>query len=269
MDYSIKSKEAADEGKEIVKKVVNSINEIKLSNENVLQKTTEGNHKIREIVVVINEISEKTKVINDIVFQTKLLSFNASVEAARAGEHGKGFAVVAEEVGSLAIMSGNAAKEIFDMLSASIVKVQSIVSETQSEIESLMKSSTIKIDNGISIAGECNVALDKIATNIEVVNSLVTEVVNASKEQELGVQQIAVAMGEIEKSTNFNSATSRETLEYSYGLTAQSKELMKIVSDLESEIYGLSSATVAQAQSFVEDSGEDESHDESLDKMGA
>ncbi|MBC7465119.1 MAG: hypothetical protein H7256_03945 [Bdellovibrio sp.] len=50
----------------------------------------------------MEEIGNKTKVINDIVFQTKLLSFNASVEAARAGEHGKGFAVVAEEVGKLA-----------------------------------------------------------------------------------------------------------------------------------------------------------------------
>jgi methyl-accepting chemotaxis protein len=71
-----------------------------------------SNEQMSEIVKVIQEIETKTKVINDIVFQTKLLSFNASVEAARAGEQGKGFAVVAEEVGNLAQMSGNAAKEI-------------------------------------------------------------------------------------------------------------------------------------------------------------
>ncbi|MBP9681605.1 MAG: methyl-accepting chemotaxis protein [Bacteriovorax sp.] len=270
LDFSIKSKEAADEGKEIVKKVVASINEIKQSNQGVLQKTTEGNHKIREIVALINEISEKTKVINDIVFQTKLLSFNASVEAARAGEHGKGFAVVAEEVGNLAVMSGNAAKEIFDMLNGSIVRVQTIVSQTQAEIEGMMKSSTVKIENGISIAGECDVALDKISINVESVNALVSEVVSAAKEQEIGVQQIAVAMGEIEKSTNFNSATSRETLEYSYGLTTQSKELLNIVSELESEIYG--TKAIKHQDVVAEDSESDsieEDQDMDINKIGA
>ena len=74
-------------------------------------------------MVLISEIGNKTKVINDIVFQTKLLSFNASVEAARAGEHGKGFSVVAEEVGNLAHMSGNSAKEITQLLESSINRV--------------------------------------------------------------------------------------------------------------------------------------------------
>ena len=66
-------------------------------------RNNESNKEIQEIVKVIAEIGNKTKVINDIVFQTKLLSFNASVEAARAGENGKGFAVVAEEVGKLRV----------------------------------------------------------------------------------------------------------------------------------------------------------------------
>lgn len=248
LNYSIKSKEAADDGKEIMRKVVSSINDIKLSNENVLTKTTEGNHKIREIVHLINEISDKTKVINDIVFQTKLLSFNASVEAARAGEHGKGFAVVAEEVGNLAVMSGNAAKEIFDMLGESTVKVQTIVSETQSEIESLMKSSTEKIESGITIAGECDSALDRIAQNIEAMNALVKEVVAAAKEQEIGVKQITIAIGEIEKSTNFNSSTASETLEYSHGLTSQARQLVKIISELENEIHGTQESSGALAE---------------------
>ena len=60
----------------------------------------------------MEQIKDKVNIINDIVFQTKLLSFNASVEAARAGENGKGFAVVAEEVGNLASVSGKAANEI-------------------------------------------------------------------------------------------------------------------------------------------------------------
>src|SRR5690606_14658037 len=59
-----------------------------------------------------SSVEEKTNMINDIVFQTKLLSFNASVEAARAGHHGKGFSVVAEEIGRLAETSGTSASAI-------------------------------------------------------------------------------------------------------------------------------------------------------------
>ena len=85
-------------------------------------------HYWLEILGYIKSIEEKTKVINDIVFQTKLLSFNASVEAARAGEQGKGFAVVAEEVGNLATMSGTSAEEISKLLESSISHIESIPS---------------------------------------------------------------------------------------------------------------------------------------------
>ena len=70
-----------------------------------------SNSDLESMAKIIEAISEKTNVINEIVFNTKLLAFNASIEAARAGVHGKGFAVVAEEVGNLAQLSGEAAKD--------------------------------------------------------------------------------------------------------------------------------------------------------------
>ncbi|RYZ59281.1 MAG: hypothetical protein EOP07_04540, partial [Proteobacteria bacterium] len=91
---------SATRGQQVVQSMIASMGEINLANKEVVRQTDESNQRIAEIVQVINEIGNKTKVINEIVFQTKLLSFNASVEAARAGEHGKGFAVVAEEVGN-------------------------------------------------------------------------------------------------------------------------------------------------------------------------
>ena len=80
----------ANHGKVSVEKMIEAIEDINRSNNHIVEQINQSNGKITEIVKVISEIGSKTKVINDIVFQTKLLSFNASVEAARAGEHGKG-----------------------------------------------------------------------------------------------------------------------------------------------------------------------------------
>lgn len=117
IEISKKSQNSVENGRVVLGKMMDSINDIAKSNEDIVNEIDNSNKEIAKIVSVINEIGEKTKVINDIVFQTKLLSFNASVEAARAGEHGKGFAVVAEEVGNLAEMSGRSADEISSMLS--------------------------------------------------------------------------------------------------------------------------------------------------------
>jgi len=110
------SNDNAARGKETSQQLMKSVQEIEESNRIVMDAVQSGNNRVGEIVVLINEIATKTKVINEIVFQTKLLSFNASVEAARAGEQGKGFAVVAEEIGNLAEMSGKAAQDISSML---------------------------------------------------------------------------------------------------------------------------------------------------------
>ena len=98
-DQGMQSSEA---GRKAMTSMMEAIHEIDESNKDILKTVEDSNNNISEISNSIRQIGEKTKVINDIVFQTKLLSFNASVEAARAGEQGKGFAVVAEEVGNLA-----------------------------------------------------------------------------------------------------------------------------------------------------------------------
>lgn len=99
-----------------------------------LQNTSSS--QLKHVVETVHMISEKTGIINDIVFQTKLLSFNASVEAARAGEHGKGFAVVAEEIGGLATSSGSAA-----------IEVTKIVEESRSQLSCAVDSITNGLDN--------------------------------------------------------------------------------------------------------------------------
>jgi methyl-accepting chemotaxis protein len=238
VDVAKSSETNANDGKKIVSQVVSAMNQIKDSNEEILNQTTEGNRKINDIVKVINEISEKTQVINDIVFQTKLLSFNASVEAARAGEHGKGFAVVAEEVGNLAQMSGKAADEIGEILTESISTVENIVKESQSSIEKIMVKSKEKIDEGIEVSGKCDVALDSIVNDVKTVASMAQEISTATREQEQGVSQIAEAMNQLQETTHNSSQIADQTLNCSKQLNDESMYLRDVVGTLESEVIG-------------------------------
>lgn len=232
------SKDNAGRGKEVVQEMITAIHEINASNEAIQESIEESNKKISEIVDVITEIGNKTKVINDIVFQTKLLSFNASVEAARAGEHGKGFAVVAEEVGNLAAMSGNAAKEITTMLDDSILKVQNIVNETKCKVEVLIKDGKTKVEAGTKIAKECGTVLDDIVLNIGNVNQMSEEISVACQEQAQGVQEITKAMGQLDQVTQTNAATSEEAAQAAEELSAQAESLRAMVHVLVETIKG-------------------------------
>jgi len=196
-------------GQQSVRNMLDSINEISQNNESMNSFINKSNKDLEEIVKVINEISDKTKVINDIVFQTKLLSFNASVEAARAGEQGKGFAVVAEEVGNLAQMSGNAANEIKGLIDSSIAKVNNIVSTTKTQVDRLAHEGQEKIQNGVKRAEECDEVLKIIHTAVTEVESLITEVSLASNEQSKGISEVNKAMGQIDQATHQNSMSSQ------------------------------------------------------------
>lgn len=99
-----------------------------------------NNEKTLAITDVIHQIFEKISVINNIVFQTKLLSFNASVEAARAGEAGKGFSVVADEVSKLAVESGKAAHEIYSLLEQSKTDIDLIITQARDESDKVIVS---------------------------------------------------------------------------------------------------------------------------------
>lgn len=230
--------ESANKGKKVMEEMLTAIDDINKSNANIMDSITESNQKISEIIQVISEIGNKTKVINDIVFQTKLLSFNASVEAARAGEHGKGFAVVAEEVGSLAAMSGTAANEIAAMLEESIAKVENIVNESRQKVEHLIRDGKTKVEFGNQKAKECNVVLDEIVTKIKDVNLMSTEISSASNEQAKGVQEISKAMEQLDQVTQTNASTSEEAASAAEQLSAQSESLQNIVDVLVETIKG-------------------------------
>lgn len=237
-EVSSLSKNTALEGKHVVAEMIRSIEDINSSNTNIMHAIDDSNKKMESIVQVIQAIGEKTKVINDIVFQTKLLSFNASVEAARAGEMGKGFSVVAEEVGSLAQMSGRAANEITEMLDSSISKVNEIVVDTKSRVERLVMDGKQKVDAGTKVAIRCREVLDEIVTNVENVNGLANEISNANEEQARGIEEISKAASMLEAVTQQNSIASDEAATAAESLSTQAELLNDLVQDLVHVVNG-------------------------------
>ena len=181
LGVSEENQKTANTGKQVVENMMDAIHEIQQSNTEVMKQVDDNNREMTGIVQLINEIGEKTKVINDIVFQTKLLSFNASVEAARAGEHGKGFAVVAEEVGKLASMSGSAAKDISQLLDNSIQKVESIVHESKQKAQVILTVGQEKIKVGQKTAEDCKQVLEEIYQKSFSVNEMMKSINNASQ----------------------------------------------------------------------------------------
>ncbi|EQC49620.1 methyl-accepting chemotaxis protein signaling domain protein [Bacteriovorax sp. BSW11_IV] len=247
---SLESREKAIRGKKSVNEVKSIIELIHKSNEDIVQGVDENNRQIEEIKAVISEISEKTKVINDIVFQTKLLSFNASVEAARAGEHGKGFSVVAEEVGNLASMSGNAANSITTLLDQSTKKVNDIVESSKAKMITIIDQAKQRVESGVSKSVECESILDDVLESFEIVNNSVNEIANSAKEQASGVNEITQAIQEIDNATQQNSIVAGESSVRAEELRGQSNVLSQIVVEMQRIVYGNKEAPLKKEQSF-------------------
>lgn len=222
----------ATKGKEKAGQMMDSIAAIAAGNDEIINQIEASNREFSEIVKVIQDISLKTQVINDIVFQTKLLSFNASVEAARAGENGKGFAVVAEEVGNLASMSGKAAAEISEMVTSSVRKVVDIVDNSKTLMDQSIRKSKEKIEIGTVTSRECMRALDEIHENVSSVNEMIREISTASKEQSSGVQEINKAMSEMDQVTQSNTLIAQDSSQTAKELQSQAERLNVLVIEL-------------------------------------
>ncbi len=145
------------------------------------QQANEGGTAVTNTVGAMKEIADKISIIEEIAYQTNLLALNAAIEAARAGEHGKGFAVVAAEVRKLAENSQIAAKEISELASSSV-----------------------------AVAENAGHLLNKIVPNTNNTAELIQEITAASLEQNSGVQQINMTMGQLDQVTQQNASASEE-----------------------------------------------------------
>ena len=175
----------------------------------------------------IRGIQEKTQVINDIVFQTQLLSFNASIEAAKAGVHGKGFSVVAEEVGKLAVLSGTAASEISEILKESSKTISTTIENNRDIIKKGLKSS----ENVSSV-------FLGISNDINSIDQKMDGIMNAFNEHNIGIDQVNVSMERINESVQNNVSCSKDAQHHSNELNEDSRELNVVITDLLDLIFG-------------------------------
>ena len=203
---------------------------------------TDSNNRISELSNIINEIADKTAIIDDIVFQTKLLSFNASVEAERAGEHGRGFAVVAQAVGNLAQMSGKAALEIADIVKTCTVEASTILNENKQ-----------RVDSGNRIVSEAQ----KQAT---LISEGAVQLYNASQEQFIGVKEINDSISAISNATSESSRLTHNNSKAGQELKTESKILNSNVSllnrflNLDEEAVALSFSEPVDSESIERES---------------
>jgi methyl-accepting chemotaxis protein len=166
----------------------------------VMQQTISAMQSIKESSSKINDI---VTIIDSIAFQTNLLALNAAVEAARAGEHGRGFAVVASEVRALAGKSADAAKDI----------------------KNLITDSVSRIENGTQLADKSGEMLNGIAGSIQDVAGMIEEMANASNEQSVGISQVHLAIADIDKVTQENAALVEETNSAAESLSNEANHL--------------------------------------------
>ena len=171
---------------------------------------------MEDISKASEETSKIIKTIDEIAFQTNLLALNAAVEAARAGEAGAGFAVVADEVRNLAMRAAEAAKNTAELIEGTVQKV----------------------NDGSELVTTTNDAFIQVAESSGKVGNLVAEISEASKEQSNGIEQVNLAITEMDKVVQQNAANAEESASASEEMNAQAEQLRDYVGDLMMMVTG-------------------------------
>ncbi len=221
-------KNMSAKGSLIIDQMVDSSLQMKEGNEYLKREIDKSIEELSEALTTIKEIANKTQLINDIVFQTKLLSFNASVEAARAGEHGKGFSVVAEEIGKLAQMSGKSADEISTIVTKSVNSTNKAIETVKTRIEKITTDGQKLNEQTYEHSKNCDVVFKDISGKINSINKMIEGISVASIEQSDGINQLDLAILKLQEVADRNRLVASQSTEHAVEFEVQSKNIIEI-----------------------------------------
>ncbi len=197
-----------------------------------------GGEVVGQVVQTMSAINDSSKkvvdiisVIDGIAFQTNILALNAAVEAARAGEQGRGFAVVATEVRTLAQRSAAAAREIKDLISNSVHKVE----------------------DGTLLVDQAGKTMEEVVLSVKRVTDIMGEISAASQEQSQGIEQVNQAITQMDEITQQNAALVEQAAAASESMREQAEQLLRAVAAFKLE-QGFSSDQTGNAP-FIERRG--------------
>ncbi len=235
------SADVAERSVELNQGLAQKIREIESANGELSATIQETQGELRRIASAVREVAQKTQVINDIVFQTKLLSFNASVEAARSGEAGKGFAVVAEEVGNLAQMSGQASVQISKEVDSATEQIDRLVGESERRLSAVSAKCESSIRAGVESIEGASAQIVDLKKKIGEVLSANSAILESAREELEGIQDIRQAVSTVTESLRAQREVAESTSTESSALRERVELLDQAVDDL-NRVIGLRKA---------------------------